>query len=342
MGNQVETQPTGRIMSRSCTCGGNNENCMFCYGTGTIQGMRSFSSVPAYPIHRQKCPACGCSVTKLLRHLKKAHPEYLAPQNKVRAHALPLAGGSSDHITGAAVSDTQVNQPDTTPGSTLHQTKTADTVTALGQSKTVLKQHPTKPNRVQICPACGSQATDLLRHYSEEHNRRYLRPVSTERSASGRHSGDSASFTGSSPSEHLSGSDFFQIPSESAQNCGDTCDREQARPPSIAHYSPADSQPKATRPLAISGIGPGISTCCPHCGTHLKRKNLERHLGTKCPQNPSASSRKAAISAQKAIRLIRLKKTKGKSQGGKKKPRRVAKKRRPGIRLVQGGLCNGR
>lgn len=79
-------------MSRSCSCGGSNENCMFCQGTGVIDGTRQVpSGVPSWlrPSGRKAsvkrtggarqellavaCPVCGVSVGRLERHLKQVH-----------------------------------------------------------------------------------------------------------------------------------------------------------------------------------------------------------------------------------------------------------------------------
>jgi hypothetical protein len=71
-------------MSPDCTCQGLNEHCMFCFGTGVVQGPRT---IPPKTLLRQKrrrrsrqssgvptaCPVCRCPVTKLSRHLRKAH-----------------------------------------------------------------------------------------------------------------------------------------------------------------------------------------------------------------------------------------------------------------------------
>ena len=36
--------------ARSCRCGGSNENCAFCFGTGTVETGPSMATVPSYHI----------------------------------------------------------------------------------------------------------------------------------------------------------------------------------------------------------------------------------------------------------------------------------------------------
>ena len=66
----------------TCVCGGMNENCMWCNGSGErghvsqrFPSLRTSkrSQRPLAPLER--CPVCGVGVRKLGKHLKKAHPE---------------------------------------------------------------------------------------------------------------------------------------------------------------------------------------------------------------------------------------------------------------------------
>jgi hypothetical protein len=72
---------------RNCTCEGTNENCMFCYGSGFVEGSRQIPSStgtprvvckPATPMARAPrrqyaCPICNALVGKLPRHLRRVH-----------------------------------------------------------------------------------------------------------------------------------------------------------------------------------------------------------------------------------------------------------------------------
>jgi len=73
--------------TRTCTCGGSNENCMFCFGTGVVERCRLMPDTRGTPPSFQRgrgtrevrvalkpCPICGVPVKKLTRHVKKVHP----------------------------------------------------------------------------------------------------------------------------------------------------------------------------------------------------------------------------------------------------------------------------
>jgi hypothetical protein len=80
-------------MSRSCVCGGSNENCRYCGGLGTIDDGLAVALIDhaqhidlyrRYPVYRQgrprpelvKCPEPGCFARltpRLQNHLKKIH-----------------------------------------------------------------------------------------------------------------------------------------------------------------------------------------------------------------------------------------------------------------------------
>lgn len=63
------------VMSKSCSCDGTNENCMFCFGTGIIDGPRQIPPSTGYHDDLTSCPVCGCgdNKQKLDRHLRRAH-----------------------------------------------------------------------------------------------------------------------------------------------------------------------------------------------------------------------------------------------------------------------------
>jgi hypothetical protein len=54
-------------MSRSCTCGGTNENCMFCFGSGILEGPRG--PTPRARIRRSASELGGVAVQGLEQHL---------------------------------------------------------------------------------------------------------------------------------------------------------------------------------------------------------------------------------------------------------------------------------
>jgi hypothetical protein len=91
---------------RDCTCGGANENCMFCFGTGIIVGPKSIPSCTGAPGSLQRnraygrrsrplrpCPICGALVGRLQRHLNKAHGKHDKPAPE--ANPLSVAGSAN-------------------------------------------------------------------------------------------------------------------------------------------------------------------------------------------------------------------------------------------------------
>ena len=75
------------VMSKSCSCDGTNENCMFCFGTGIIESSGEIPPPTAYRGARQRpadltsCPVCGCGINeqKLNRHLRRVHGGNIEP-----------------------------------------------------------------------------------------------------------------------------------------------------------------------------------------------------------------------------------------------------------------------
>lgn len=97
-------------MSRSCTCGGNNENCMFCFGSGVVEGPRVVPPlVPAARRSRgrriarrartragtRSCPVCGVAVQRLEQHLRKVHGE----QDKLIPETIPPVLASTEAVS---------------------------------------------------------------------------------------------------------------------------------------------------------------------------------------------------------------------------------------------------
>ena len=63
-------------MSQTCTCNGTNENCMYCYGTGSREKRPAVPPTAQRPpkvVVSRPCPVCGVSVARVERHLKKVH-----------------------------------------------------------------------------------------------------------------------------------------------------------------------------------------------------------------------------------------------------------------------------
>lgn len=157
-------------VSRSCRCGGSNENCMFCFGTGTIEGAPSFSSVPSYPMSAVSrgrritassgkvratvpCPACGIAVVKLQKHLNRVHPDY---QTKDRGASAELG------LTAGSGAPSEKKQPDPT-GHHIVQGSLAGSAKAPSNSKSTLRRPvPASKPKLQAailphttCPHCG-------------------------------------------------------------------------------------------------------------------------------------------------------------------------------------------
>ena len=102
-------------MSRSCSCGGNNEHCMFCYGVGTIDVPRQ----PAPLIRRSvrpttKCPFCGLGVRRLGRHLNKVHKVQSEVPTPPRASATTANAPSAPTAASAPQSLEQPCEPECT------------------------------------------------------------------------------------------------------------------------------------------------------------------------------------------------------------------------------------
>ena len=70
--------PGGVFRMPSCVCGGMNENCCYCHGSGEAGARRTFgrvvprisNSASRSPV---QCPICRVGVTKLQKHLRKTH-----------------------------------------------------------------------------------------------------------------------------------------------------------------------------------------------------------------------------------------------------------------------------
>jgi len=83
---------------RNCTCGGSNENCMFCFGSGMIEGPKVMppSTYAGFSGRRnarplKPCPVCGQNVGRLQRHLNRAHGDINKAQIKAKPDAASLS-----------------------------------------------------------------------------------------------------------------------------------------------------------------------------------------------------------------------------------------------------------
>ena len=113
-GRAVETELRRKMFiphTRSCVCGGSNENCRWCFGSGYIRegqgaprGRQATSSRlgrkgrSARP--RNSCPVCGLLVARLQRHLNKVHNGSTAPaaqQTSESKRHLPRCSQSLRH-----------------------------------------------------------------------------------------------------------------------------------------------------------------------------------------------------------------------------------------------------
>jgi hypothetical protein len=77
-------------MGVSCTCGGRNDNCRFCFGTGEREPREAYSLVRNGRRTRisqklQVCPVCGVGVRHLVRHLNRTHPGRISAPPSPRA-----------------------------------------------------------------------------------------------------------------------------------------------------------------------------------------------------------------------------------------------------------------
>ncbi len=124
-------------MSRSCSCGGNNENCMFCYGTGTIDVPRQAASLIRRPVRpTTKCPICGLDVQRLRRHFNKVHPvqsEVLPPP---RTSATTANVASAPKVTSLPQLLKKQSEPEATAvvrrSDAPHPNRTADATSGAG------------------------------------------------------------------------------------------------------------------------------------------------------------------------------------------------------------------
>ena len=110
---------------RSCVCGGSNENCRWCSGSGYIRegqgaprgrvatssrlGRASRSARP-----RKSCPVCGVLVGRLQRHLNRVHNSSTAPaaQQNAPIEALPAQAQRATEAVpaGPVASTTKINK----------------------------------------------------------------------------------------------------------------------------------------------------------------------------------------------------------------------------------------
>ncbi len=146
-------------MRRSCSCGGSNENCMFCYGSGVIDGARKVPSlVPRSGVlgssgrksrPLKACPVCGVRVQRLERHLNRAHNG----QNKVtlspEASATTVRMMAAGPYTGPVL---------TSPGVPAH-------------TAVAVRHADNPPQGFTSCPRCGARLLEkhLHRHFDRVH-----------------------------------------------------------------------------------------------------------------------------------------------------------------------------
>jgi len=146
-------------MRRSCSCGGSNENCMFCYGSGVIDGAREVPSlVPRSGVlgssgrksrPLKACPVCGARVRRLERHLNKAHNG----QNKVTPSPEASATTVSTAVTGT--STRPVLSSPSVPARTAVAVRHSDN----------------HPQGFTVCSQCGARLLEkhLQRHFDKVH-----------------------------------------------------------------------------------------------------------------------------------------------------------------------------
>lgn len=160
-----------------CRCGGENENCYRCWGTGMIEPpSSSLSTESAYlgesiprlstPIATTACPECGVLVSRLSRHMRKKHG--------VSAQ-LSLEGINGVANTNAAPSEPLHNQSFGKLNPTSQQL-VGGSLMRSGTLQTCLKDEKVSANpatlsakskqisELETCAVCGVSVKHLQRH----------------------------------------------------------------------------------------------------------------------------------------------------------------------------------
>jgi hypothetical protein len=146
-------------MRRSCSCGGSNENCMFCYGSGVIDGAREVpslvprSGIGGSPGKKSRplkaCPVCGVRVRRLERHLNKSH------NGQSMATPPPEASATTIRMVPSVSSTRPVLKSPRVPPRTA-----------------VVKRHSDTPQAgLTVCSQCGARLLEkhLQRHFDRVH-----------------------------------------------------------------------------------------------------------------------------------------------------------------------------
>jgi hypothetical protein len=149
--------------ARPCPCGGMNDNCETCFGTGTVTGTNG-----AWVSHqpRDDCPLCGRRVLYLAQHLGSAHATTL--EELARQRGRPTRTDSSTFVEPNALALPPRSTRSTRKSHVMGGTEAEDLVPV-----------PTGARRRELvaCPRCAAmvRADHLARHLSKVHSARRAR-----------------------------------------------------------------------------------------------------------------------------------------------------------------------
>lgn len=168
------------LIGLACVCGGSNENCRFCFGTG-VRPKRSPSDTPYLasqmprrrePVRRRpliKCPECSAEVTRLGRHRHKVHggkgtagQATGAGRFGSVAYSVAKSKGRSDAVPAARESQRR------TPG------QSPERVLARSRGDARERSREVRPDRKLVrCPHCGGsvRADRSAQHIRKVHGR---------------------------------------------------------------------------------------------------------------------------------------------------------------------------
>lgn len=155
------------LSSTPCSCGGNNENCFKCWGTGMVEptngpvlertgsGALPFKSPPVMR-PRLACPICSAEVTRLGRHLRRMHRPPV-----MTVHPTPSASAPDTKRSAAGTSEGWNRQEVVLPAARV--VKDSPAPASAGGSRCPIC-HATLPNNNQVMShIVGSHGKKALR-----------------------------------------------------------------------------------------------------------------------------------------------------------------------------------
>jgi hypothetical protein len=167
-------------MSRSCSCDGTNENCMFCFGSGTIHGSREVpSKVSSLPgpqrrlgktrsrvsvTNHVRCVICGVPLKRVNRHMQKVHGQQPITKPSVSVSEQP------ELVQGKTVNaPTQDRAPISPPGLPTPQNLVKCQICRVAVPRERLREHLSEKHNLTLCPICGVPIGKSSRHIREVH-----------------------------------------------------------------------------------------------------------------------------------------------------------------------------